>query len=386
MITRLAISGYRSLRDLNLELKRLNVVCGANGVGKSSLYRAVRLLADIAQGRIIHSLATEGGLGSTLWAGPEAFSRGMKQGTQRVEGLRRKDSVSLKLGFASEDYGYCIDLGLPVQNPPSKFLGDPVIKAESLWLGPLLTRSGELASRKGRSVRLRDESGAWREAYSGMASFDSMMTYCADPRSGLELLLLREKMREWRFYDSFRTDSHAPARRRQIGTFTPILASDGRDLAAALQTIIEIGAEDELGQAIDDAFPGSSLDVTVDEGYFDIVMRQHGLLRGLRAAELSDGTLRYLLLVAALLSPRPPAFMVLNEPETSLHPDLLGPLSRMIAKAMKNSQILVITHSRELASAMRNEADGKLLMLEKQLGETIVCDNQSPKWVWPARS
>ena len=126
--------------------------------------------------------------------------------------------------------------------------------------------------------------------------------------------------------------------------------------------------------------------MTVDEGYFDIVMRQHGLLRGLRAAELSDGTLRYLLLVAALLSPRPPALMVLNEPETSLHPDMLGPLSRMIAKVIKNSQILVITHSRDLASALRKEADDNLLVLEKQLGETIVCDNKSPKWVWPARS
>ena len=47
MITRVAISGYRSLRDLTLELERLNVVCGANGVGKSSLYRAVRLLANM---------------------------------------------------------------------------------------------------------------------------------------------------------------------------------------------------------------------------------------------------------------------------------------------------------------------------------------------------
>jgi predicted ATPase len=60
MITKLAISGYRSLRDVRLSLGALNVVTGANGSGKSSLYRAVRLLADIAQGRIIQSLAAEG--------------------------------------------------------------------------------------------------------------------------------------------------------------------------------------------------------------------------------------------------------------------------------------------------------------------------------------
>jgi predicted ATPase len=86
MITKLAISGYRSLRDVRLALGALNVVTGANGSGKSSLYRAVRLLADIAQGRIIQSLAAEGGLHSTLWAGPESFSRGMKKGEQPVQG------------------------------------------------------------------------------------------------------------------------------------------------------------------------------------------------------------------------------------------------------------------------------------------------------------
>src|SRR5882757_9495464 len=78
MITRLAISGYRSLRDVRITLGPINVVTGANGSGKSSLYRALKLLADIAQGRIIQSLAAEGGLQSTLWAGPEAASRATK--------------------------------------------------------------------------------------------------------------------------------------------------------------------------------------------------------------------------------------------------------------------------------------------------------------------
>ena len=114
MITKLAISGYRSLRDVRLGLGALSVVTGANGSGKSSLYRAVRLLADIAQGRIIQSLAAEGGLHSTLWAGPESFSRAMKKGEQPVQGTVRKASVSLKLGFAGKDYGYAIDLVLPV--------------------------------------------------------------------------------------------------------------------------------------------------------------------------------------------------------------------------------------------------------------------------------
>lgn len=203
MMTRLAISGYRSLRDVRVTLGALTVVTGANGSGKSSLYRALKLLADIAQGRIIQSLAAEGGLQSTLWAGPEAFSRAMKAGKQPVLGVVRKNSISLKLGFSGDDYGYAMDLGLPSSGI---FLNDPAIKVESLWTGERLGRSNAFAVRTGPFVRIRNDKGEWREAYQHLEPFDSMMTHCSDPREALELLLLRERMRDWRFYDHLRTD------------------------------------------------------------------------------------------------------------------------------------------------------------------------------------
>jgi predicted ATPase len=382
MITRLAISGYRSLRDIRVTLGALNVVTGANGSGKSSLYRALRLLADIAQGRIIQSLASEGGLQSTLWAGPEAFSRAMKAGTQPVQGLVRKNPISLKLGFSGDDYGYAIDLGLPQD---SIFLNDPAIKVESLWTGERLGRANEFAIRKGPFVRIRNDNGEWREAYQHLAQFDSMMTHCSDPREALELLLLRERMRDWRFYDHLRTDRDAPSRKPQVGTYTPVLASDGSDLAAAVQTIRGMGAGGEMDAAIADAFPGARVGVTDTEGYLEVEMRQDGLLRPLKAAELSDGTLRYLLLVAALLSPRPPTLMILNEPETSLHPDLLPPLARLIAQASKRSQMIVVSHAQILVAALDAQRDSSQIVLEKELGETVVGDGEPPNWTWPSR-
>jgi predicted ATPase len=382
MITRLAISGYRSLRDIRVTLGALNVVTGANGSGKSSLYRALSLLADIAQGRIIQSLATEGGLQSTLWAGPEAFSRAMKAGTQPVQGLVRKNPISLKLGFAGDDYGYAIDLGLPQD---SIFPNDPVIKVESLWTGERLGRANAFAVRNGPSVRIRNDNGEWRDAYQHLAPFDSMMTHCSDPREALELLLLRERMRDWRFYDHLRTDRDSPSRRPQVGTYTPVLASEGSDLAAAVQTIRRMGAGGDLDAAIADAFPGGRVVVTNTDGYFEVEMRQHGLLRPLKAAELSDGTLRYLLLVAALLSPQPPTLMILNEPETSLHPDLLPPLARLIAQASKRSQIIVVSHAQTLVAALDAQGDSSQIVLEKELGETVVRDGEPPNWTWPSR-
>lgn len=382
MITCLAISGYRSLRDVKLELGPLNVVTGANGSGKSSLYRSLRLLSDVAQGRAIASLAAEGGLASTLWAGPEKISHRMRTGEVPVQGTVRDGPVSLKLGFSAEDYGYAIDLGLPVSSR-SRFSHDPEIKAEAVWTGSMLGSANMLADRRGSYVRIRSsETGAWRDSMKNLPASDSMMTHCADPVDGLELLLLRERMRAWRFYDDLRTDRDAPARRPQIGTFTPILASDGADVGAAIQTIMEIGDADALDEAIADAFDGASLEVG---DFFQVEMRQYGLLRPLSAAELSDGTLRYILLVAALLSPRPPELMILNEPEGSLHPDLLAPLARLLSRASERSQVIVVSHSKQLVAALENNPSSTSIELRKDLGETFVTGESSINWKWPSR-
>src|SRR5690606_41644773 len=88
------------------------------------------------------------------------------------------------------------------------------------------------------------------------------------------------------------------------------------------------GDRDGVDSALDAACPGSSLAITgLDDGRVQVALRQPGLLRPLSTPELSDGTLRYLLLVAALRTTRPPGLMVLNEPETSLHRDLLPALA-----------------------------------------------------------
>ena len=192
-------------------------------------------------------------------------------------------------------------------------------------------------------------------------------------------------MRGWRFYDHFRTDPDAPARRAQIGTRTPVLASNGADIAAALQTIDEIGNPDALYEAIEDAFPGSAIEVSEADGLFEVMMHQHGLLRPLRISELSDGTLRYLLLVAALLTPRPPSLLVLNEPETSLHPDLLQPLARLIAKASERSQVIVVSHVEPLVDALSGNEGSVVFALDKELGETIAPGIDPPAWEWPTR-
>lgn len=390
VIRTVAVQGYRSLRDLALPLAQLTVITGANGSGKSSVYRSLRLLADVAQNAVIASLAREGGLPSTFWAGPETIARSVRRGEHSVEGLAKNKAASLKLGFGGDSYGYSIDLGYPpVPPPPTMFALDPRVKRECLWHGPIYRKASSLVDRRNNLVWLsstRQEEPVILTKH--LSDTDSMLASVADPQRAPEMLAVREAVRGWRFYDHFRTDSEAPARTAQIGTFTPVLHHDGSNLAAAIQTIVEIEAEEALPATIEDAFPGSRLWVENRNGRFELQLQQHGLLRPLSAAELSDGTLRFLLWAAALLTPRPPELMVLNEPETSLHPDLLPALARLMRAAAKHTQIIVVSHSQALIMELAAEPLCRRLHLQKDFGETTLEGAtlfNTPKWTWPTR-
>lgn len=390
MIRTIAVQGYRSLRELVLPLGQLSVITGANGSGKSSVYRSLRLLAEVSQNAVVASLAREGGLPSTFWAGPETIARSVRQGTHPVEGLAKRSSASLKLGFGSDMYGYSIDLGYPPPPPPATmFVLDPRVKRECIWHGPVYRKASALVDRRNNFVWLstqKDEEPIMLTRH--LSDTDSMLASVADPQRAPEMLAVREAVRGWRFYDHFRTDADSPARTSQIGTWTPVLHHDGSNLAAALQTIMEIRSDESLATTLEDAFPGSRLYIEEIGGRFELQLRQHGLLRPLSAAELSDGTLRYLLLTAALLTPRPPELMVLNEPETSLHPDLLPALARLILAAATHTQIIVVSHAQRLIEILSEAKVCTRLHLLKDFGETsldgMTLFNQ-PKWNWPTR-
>jgi predicted ATPase len=161
-----------------------------------------------------------------------------------------------------------------------------------------------------------------------------------------------------------------------------------------LQTIRETGDAAALDQAVDLAFPGSRITVESEGGgRLGLRLHQHGLLRPLGAAELSDGTLRYLLWAAALLAPRPAGLLVLNEPETSLHPQLLPPLAQLITAAAARSQVIVVSHAQSLITALHHatgeaEAHASTIELIKDFGETRVSGQEpldGPAWRWPKR-
>ena len=374
MLRTLAVSGYRSLRDVVVPLGDLTVVTGPNGSGKSNLYRALRLLAAAARGDVVGALAREGGLPSVLWAGPEGG------GTQ---GTVRRGPIAVQLGYASDELGYLIDLGIPQGDQANPFARDPEIKREQVFAGPVAKPATLLIDRTRQSTRVRD--GEWSVLDQRLAPYESIVTDLADGDTAPELLALRRAMTGWRFYDHFRVDLDAPARMPQVGTRSHTLAHDGANLAATWATIVDAGHGAALDRAVDEAFPGSRVRVTASDGLFRLTIEQPGLLRPLEAGELSDGTLRYLLLCAALLPARPAPLLVLNEPEASLHPSLLEPLAALVRTASERTQVLAVSHADALVSAL---PEPSRVELQRSQAETRVAGQgplDVPAWNWGSR-
>lgn len=376
MLTTVAVSGYRSLRDVVIPFAGLTVVTGANGSGKSNLYRALRLLSHAAAGSLVSAIAREGGLPSLLWAGPEF---GGEQGTVR------SGPVAVRLGFASDELGYLVDLGIPQVDQRSLFARDPEIKREQVFAGPLPKPATLLIDRLRGGTRVRD--GSWVSLDQQLAPYESIVTDLADGDTAPELLSLRRTLGGWRFYDHFRVDVDAPARQPQVGTRSQTLAHGGENLAAVWATIQDAGHGAALDAAVERAFAGARVTIAQDGGRFRLLMHQPGLLRPLETTELSDGTLRYLLLCAALLAARPAPLVVLNEPEASLHPELLEPLAALVAEASTRSQLVVVTHADRLSAAL--ERAGALThRLEAQSDGTRIAGQGAldrPAWHWATR-
>lgn len=359
-IQSVTIKGFRSVRNITLPLQQLNIISGANGCGKSNLYKAVRLLHAAANGRLSQAIAEEGGIQKVMWAGGHRA------------GDRAKDPKRMILSVEMQHYDYQMEIGFP-EPLISLFALDPLVKKENLWLnGYQRRRMSELMERVNQAAFLKNVDGERVSYPILLTQEDSLFGQLADPHLYPEISQIRETMKNWRFYHEFSVSSSSSMRVPQVGIRSPVLTHDGANLAAAFETLRERGQTETLLTILQKAFPYTQFYVEELGGRFQMMMKKEGVLRPLESAEFSDGTLRFLCLVVALLSPRPPYFMALNEPENSLHPDLLPTLAMLIAEASQYTQILVTTHSPDLAKMIQTYREVNHIQLDQKQGETVI--------------
>jgi predicted ATPase len=248
-----SIAGYRSLRRIRFPVEQLGVFVGPNGVGKTNLYRALQLVQAAAAGTFARELAGEGGMDSAVWAGPR----------------RARDAVRIVLGvdLATADgapaYAYEIAAGLVPQPggvpAGAAFLQEPQVKSETLTLVSG-GRRVVMLDRQGPSGFVRGEDGRRQDLGTSLLASETALGGLQDAGRYPEIHVLRQTMLAWRFYHDVRTDRGSPLRRPALAVTTPTLSSDGADLAAVFATLVHIRQDaDDLGRAIDDAFPGARL-------------------------------------------------------------------------------------------------------------------------------
>jgi predicted ATPase len=355
-LRRFECSGYRSLLDVGFDLARVTVLVGANGSGKSNIYRALHLAHACADGGLARTVVAEGGMPSIVHAGT-------RSGEPRVE-----------LGLTFDDLSYQVTLataGRGGREGPV-FPLDPVVTHEQLLLATT-GRPVELLDRQGTTAFVRDDEGTRVTLPASLLSTESVLAQLVDAHRYPELVEVRESLRRMRFHQQVRTDEDAPARRPGLATRTLAVSNDGADLPAALLTILRMGDGHTLRESVRSAFGGAELHIDEDgAGRLDLQLTTPGRHRALGAAELSDGQLRFLFLAAALLAPRPPIVVVLNEPEASLHPELLVALADLILAAGDRAQVVVTTHANDLAQRLLDAPDTTSIALEVHDGVTTV--------------
>ncbi len=350
LVREMEVEFYRSLRRIRFPAERLTVFQGANGVGKTNLYRALQLIQAAAAGTLARELAAEGGMPSVLWAG-----------SRPARGPAR---IRLAVTLAPDEpmpgsgrFRYEVEVGMkaPVE---AALPFEPLVKLERVtFVGG--RRPVTLLERRGPAITATDAEGQRSHPDIDLMPSETALSAVRDPARYPDLDMVRQTLLDWRFYHDLRTDPASPIRRPCLAVATPTLASDGSDLAAVFATLVFIREDTaDLDHAIEDGFPGACLEVPQPGQTASFGVRfadfPHRLFD---AAELSDGTLRYLALMGALLGYRLPAFIALNEPEASLHPDLLAPLARLIARAAQRTQVWLVSHSEALAAALA-EAGG----------------------------
>lgn len=365
MIRLLSLRNYRSLKDVCFELGPLTVITGVNGSGKSNIFRALSLLKAAASGRFGETLAAEGGMPGALFAGPQSVNAELAAAGV-IEGGTRQKRIELRLGLELNELRYELVAGLPPQQSFAEdfFTHDPDIKTEQLWRGKRSPKA-TLFARKAKAMLVGDAS-------LGLAGHESMLWQLAGAGYA-ELAAFRQSLMQLRLHHGFSTEANSVIRQTRIGFRSEALADDGSNLTSVLANIHMIGDKQAFDDAIEHAFPGARVWVERgDSGHFHLRWKQFGLLRELSVAELSDGTLRYLCLLAALHAPRHSAVLAFNEPELSLYPELLPSLAKQFQRTSQNSQVIVISHAQALVNQLEDFGDATIITLEREHGATKV--------------
>jgi predicted ATPase len=362
LLRSMSAENYRSLRSIRMDLGQVNLFVGENGAGKSNLYRSLQLVQAAVRGTFAQEIAAEGGMGSALWTGKRRPN----------EPVRIRLEAELLDEERAITFRYRIEAGL---RPPAAagFAFEPQVKVEDLSI-ETGRRPVTMMKRAGPGVMVRNEAGRMVEHPEQALTSETAVALLGDAGHYPEVGTFRRAVSQWRFFHGFRSDRDSALRQPCLAVTAPLLDEDGANMAAVFATLKWTrGDTVDLDRAVADAFGGARLSVPEPEEFaaYGLVFPQFPQ-RVFQPRELSDGQIRFLALAAALLSYRTPPLIALNEPEASLHPDMLPPLAEMIARAAQSSQLWIVTHSERLAREVETRCGVRAKRVVRNDGATWI--------------
>jgi len=339
LLHKLILTNLLSFEKMTLELKPLNILIGHNGSGKSNLLEAISLMQSAPNG-IAGPIRESGGIRDWIWQGAQQNPAGFEAFVQPFAANMPPIRYGVEFSAVNqrfEIFDECIENAAPIGkgNEPHRFFyfrnGIPYINFQG----------------KDRQLRRAD-----------IDPEKSILSQWRDPEHYPELTYLADNFAKIRLYRDWSFGRYtAPRLPQKVDLPTDFLLENCQNLGLILNKLSNIPeAKAAVLDALNALYPAiTGFGVNIDGGSVQVFLHEGRF--SMPATRLSDGTLRYLCLLAILCHPKPPPLICLEEPELGLHPDALGKLADLMRVAATRTQLIVTTHSDLLVDAFTDSPD-----------------------------
>jgi len=339
-ILKLDIEGFRSMKKVHWVPNDLNVIIGPNGAGKSNLLRFLELMSISAQARLGKHIQYLGGMEPIVWDG---------QATRLVCQLKmlavaedvQQDTLSYELEMArlGKSSAYRIEQEKLTYDSQSK-IGQTLVERARL--------NGWILDKTGQPLKAEEEL---------VSEEESLLAIASEPFIANSLIYkFKRQLASWTIYHDIHIDRDAPIRQSVVTRTERRVDPDGQNLIAVLHTLYTENRDFryDLNAAMQAAF-GNEFEELLFPPAADqrtqLRVIWKSLKRGQSAAELSDGMLRFLLLLTIFASPSPASLIAIDEPEMGLHPSMLPVVAEYAVAATDKTQVILTTHSPQFLNA-----------------------------------
>jgi predicted ATPase len=349
-IRQLYVEGFRSLKNVVWEPGDLNVLIGPNGSGKSNLLRALEIISVSAQGGLGKHVQNAGGMQSLVWDG-EATEIAFKVKTTPAEPERKEETDSLTYDFHLNRIGQTSAYRIERELLGNYYRVEIKDKTEPF----------KFLERKGLKGMVFSETQRGLEAASELVSEEeTLLSLVSGPFfENRVIALFQKELTGWSVYHDLRVDDKAPVRQAAVTRPERRVAPDGQNLISVMHTLYTSDRKfkKDINSAMKAAFGNDFEELAFTpaaDQKIQLQVRWKSLKREQSAADLSDGTLRFLFLLTVLASPTPAPVIAIDEPEIGLHPGMLPIVAEHAVDASLRSQVILTTHSPQFLDAFRD--------------------------------